>query len=529
MAEIPADAISVIERAAENGRDSLTYLDPGRPEERATIEHFLDRSGKGADRYPALHEAIGGGDVAVPDSAVDLCTLLDAGRALDGTATARAWVSSKGGAFISGVHTLLLDSEGGAVLASGSRTQVGGGLVQGGTDPAESAAAAPKMTAVSLFHAQRSPQDPVRFGLSATPVTGLEGAVNQFTLEAPREVKGKQPGFVVIAIARDPDHPNEDSDYRYPSAVNVEPDRLVVPCVGSVEFSEAVKAKPTAAATRLYSVAATEFSELREPATLLAGFSAPEGNVLSWSFPFDDKPMNETASLQFNPLDDVDDNVTAFFFQFQVLLGEAENPETVTICSKSWPPPHTNNCIQIDSIKYWWHCIDGGAQVTLADGSKKSLIEVTDEDELRLPDGTSAAVEATTLDKRDELSDDPTYLLETAGGLSLVLSALHPVFISEGPVKVEDLTGGEPIEVEGGVDTVTKCERTSYSGQLCNLLLAGTPAVRGFYANGIAVGDYDALTANAEATRHDLDYMLERLPESQHTDFRSALADATSI
>jgi hypothetical protein len=529
MAKIPADAMSVIERAAENGRDSLTYLDPGRPENRATIEHFLDRSGKGAGRYPALHEAIGAGGVATPNSAVDSCALLDAGRAPDGTATARAWVSSDGGAFISGAHTALLDSESGTVLASGSRTQVGGGLVQGGTDPAESVAATPGMTAVTFFHAQRSPGEPARFGLSVAPVAGREGAVNKHSLEAPIEVKGKQPGYVVIAIARDADHPNNDSDYRYPSAVNVEPDRLVVPCVGNVEFSESVKAKPTAASTRLYSVAAGTTSELREPATLLAGFSAPEGNSLKWSFPFDNKPIKETASLQFKPLDKVDDNVTAFFFQFQVLLGDAENPETVTICSRSWPPPHTANCIQIDSIKYWWHCADGSASVTLADRSKKPLIEVTDRDELLLPDGSTAEVEATTLDEHDELSDDPTYKLETDGGLSLVLSALHPVFVSGAPVKAEDLRVGATIEVEGGTHSVTKCEPTPYSGALCNLLLAGAPAVRGFYANGIAIGDYDALTANAEATRHDLDYMLERLPESQHTDFRSALADATSV
>ncbi len=526
MAEIPADAMSVIERAAGNGRDSLTYLDPGRPEERVTIEHFLDRSGKGAGRYPALHEAIGTGGVAAPDSALDSCTLLDAGRAADGTATARTWVGSDGGAFISGAHTMLLDAEGGAVLASGSQTQVGGGLVQGGTDPASSSPATPRMTAISFFHAQRSPAEPARFGLSAAPVAGRAGAVNKFNLEAP--IGKKKPGFIVIAISRTAPGHDHDCDYRYPSAADVEPDRLVVPCVGSIEFSEAVQAKPTLASTALWSVAAGTKSELLDPSKLLAGFSAPEGNVLKWSFPFDGKPMNETASLQFHPLDKVDDNVTAFFFQFQVLLGDAGNPETVTICSESWPPPYTEHCRKIESIEYWWHCADGNASVTMADRSRKPLLEVTDEDELLLPDGSTAQVQATTLDYHDELSDDPTLHLETDGGLSLVLSALHPVFVSGSPVKAEDLKLGDAIEVEGGTHHVIKCEPITFNGPLCNLLLAGTPAVHGFFANGIAVGDYDALATHAEETRHDLDYMLERLPESHHTDFRSALADATS-
>lgn len=524
MSEMPTQVRGLLEGAVgEGAHGSPLYLDPTSSDEREAIEYFLDRSDKGPGRYPALHQALAGGETAAPEAPLDRCMLVDAGATDEGTATAQTWLGSDGGAFLSGVHTLLVDRDGGGVLASGSRTQVGGGLVRNPTGP-EALAATPRMTAVSFFHAQRSPDEPVRFGLSAAAVD-IAAAAKKVTVEEPVSTRHKRPGRVVIGMARQEGWTNSDCDYIYPSAANVEPDRLVVPCSGTAEFEEPVSLPVQNAYAGLWCD--------HRPLNLLRGFVLEPGfkqiaaNVIAWSFPFDNQPINLTESLQFEPLPSADENLSAFFFEFQV-PGKSGRPQKASVCSTSWPDKPSSGCAPVEDLEYWWHCIDAQAEVTLADNSRKKLIEIDSQVELRLLDGSNAMVEATLFDIHDSDSEDFVMKLETAGGRSLILSAEHPLMASGAPVKAVDLQPGQEIAVEGGVDQVAGCVPfPSFTGMLGNLQMAGT-GTHAYFANGIAVGDFGTLAAHREKLRHDPEYMLARLPESHHQDFLSALADATA-
>lgn len=525
MVEMPTKVMALVERVAERGLDSLAYLDPEKEDEREAIEYFLDRAGKGADRYPALHTAKAGGGTATPATPLDHCTLVDMGKAADGTALAQAWLGSVGGSFLSGVHTMLLDVGSGEVLAFGSTTQVGGGLVRGRTGDG-ALAATPKMTGVSFFHAQRSPQEPLRFGLTAAPVV-LPESEPTIAIGAPIEVRGKRPGRVVIGMARQEGWSNTDCDYIYPEAGSVEPDRLVVPFEGTVEFAESVMMPAVNIRTALwcdhFPLKVWETAEQLEQ-----GFKQESPTKISWSFPYDDLSISATKSLKYDPLPEADDNVSAFFFRFQLKSGQGELL-TVSIFSTSWlDKPTSGYKKEIDDLEYWWHCVDAEAEVTLGDGSSKKLIEIDNQTEVRLLGGGNSLVEATTLDVHDIDSEDVVMKLTTSGGRSLIVSALHPAMSGGQPVMARDLQPGQEIAVEGGTDQVASClPEAGFQGKLGNLSLAAT-GTQAFYANGIAVGDFGTLTAYREQVRHDPEYMLARLPESHHQDYLSGLADATA-
>jgi hypothetical protein len=525
LAELPADVKSLIQNLSARNESGVHYLDPQRPEEKEAIEHLLDRSEKEANDYPALYGSIGSGEANSSPRVADRCRVIDSGRTEDGRATARTWVQSPGGAFISGVHTLMLDAETGETLASGSHTQVGGGLVRNATAGDDAKEARERMTAVSFFHAQRSPEDPVRFGLAATPVAAPNTAPVQTTVVDPYERKQRGRGYVTIGLSRQGD--GGDCDYFYPEAQNVEPDRLVCPLTATAKFLEPISRLPTAANIRagLWSQGQT--------VELLPGFpvqngisiSSEDNTLLEIHFRFDGKSIAQTESLQFQPLAVADDNSAYLFFECQVPL--QNGPMTITICSKDWPEdPHSDTCTEIEDLKYWWHCIQADAQVRCANGDLMPIESVDNGTEVLLEGGGTATVQATTLDRHDDEGDDPLFKLETASGRQLILSRRHPVITPQGPMATGEVQPGVLVVVEGGgTDEVVSCTQTQYSGSLCNLKF---PTSQAFYANGIAVGDFGAVEGLYEANRHDPDRVLPQLPESHHKDFLSALGHATS-
>lgn len=526
MSEFPAGVNEVVDRAlsSEGDRHSFTYIDLGRPEGEAAIKHFLERCGKGADRYPALHEAVAKAEDGASSPAGDHCTLVDAGATEKGRATARSWVSSRERSLIAGVHTMLLDSGSGEVLASGSHTDVSTGLLRNAT-LADAAEATSEMTAVTFFHLQRSPEEAPRFGLAAAPIA-LPEVTPTINLTAP--VGAKKPNYIVIGLARQvTKKENEDCDYVYPDTVGVEPDRLVVPMVGTAEYPY-----PVTATTSVYTALWCEGVPLASRLSaqeLKAGVTVSSTNnkQLTWSFPFDGKSIRETASLSYEPLVAADENTTAFMFMVQAEVGTTGRIETFAICSEMWPEEPTPACTQIKNIEYWWHCLEADAQVTLADGTKVALETITNQQEVKLLDGSAGKVEATTRDRHDTDPDDPVMRLETQAGRTLLLSSWHPVFVGGSPKEAVKLSVNDHIDVEGGTDVVTKIEEVTSHDQFCNLKIAGQGPF-GFYANGIAVGDFSTLIDHHHQTTHDPDHMLGQLPESHHQDFLSALADSTA-
>jgi hypothetical protein len=500
-------------------------LDPADPAQRALITAFLNASNKGPDRYPALHRAIA---QAVPGGAAGAAetdaTIIDLGASASGRATSRTWVASRGGAYISGISTLVLDAVSNQVLAAGTATQVGGTRVKAGTRPGGAQAAAPKMTALSFFHSQESPTAPPTFGLAATTRATLDPGLT-ITLSAP--VQSKSTGdSIVIALCRDPGHQNGDADYIYPSSSNVDPDRLVVPFEGTASLPYPVDTtRSIALETKLYVNAANAWV-YPLPSFNLSGPVTMSGYDVDWCYPYDDQPVNQTASIQYGMSLQANDTETDFFYQFTVPVQNLANPTYIfTVCSEGTPGEGSSNCFQIETLQYWWHCVAAGTLVTLANGSKVPVEAVDNTMRVRTGMGGDRAVVATSRAPHP----GTVRRVVTEGGRTLVLSLRHPVATPFGPVAAADLAPGSVVLSENGPDRVASATDEPYDGLVYNLKLEQGAGYATYLAGGIAVGDHLAQAAYARQTRHDPSYMLPRLPQTHHQDYLSALADATAV
>lgn len=520
------DQISHALAIAQSGNGQAAVLDPTDPDQRDLIFSFLEAAGKSGDRYPALHGAVARG---APSNGGQIdATVVDLGRDRSGRATSRTWVSSRGGAYISGAHTLVLDSESNRVLASGTATQVGGNLVQASTRTAEAEEAAPRMTALTFYHSQPSPDAEPGFGLvSASMSTAADDEEPDVHLTAPVQTRSTGE-YIVIALCRDPEHENGDADYVYPSSANVNPDRLVVPFVGtaSLPYEVDTTQQPTLT-TKLYVSAASAWAY---PYTGfdLAGPVSMSGYDVTWNYPFDDQPINLTASIQYNVNTAANDTVTDFFYQFAIPVQNPIAPVyTFTVCSKDTPDEPSLNCHTIEDLQYWWHCVLAGTPITLADGATIPVEEVDNSMRVRTGSGGVAAVEATSRGMHTA-AQGPLCRLTTSGGSSVVVSSRHPVLTMTGLVPAEDVAVGSEILTERGGEAVTANEALPHEGQVINLKLATDGEPGTFLAGGIAVGDHVALAVQERNLRHDPGYVLPRLPESHHQDWMSALTDATA-
>lgn len=526
LSSLSPDVISASLRLATSANGRTATLDPANADHKNLISSFLEAAGKGNDRYPALHDAIAQG-ASANGGAVD-ATVVDLGRDRSGRATSRTWVSSRGGAYISGAHTLVLDAESNRVLASGSATQVGGTLVQASTRTAEAQPAAPQMTALTFYHSQASPDAAPSFGLTSTSMaTAEEEGGPDITLTAPVKTKSTGP-YIVIALARDPQHQNGDADYVYPSSSNVTPDRLVVPFVGtaSLPYEVDTTQQPTLT-TKLY-VSAANAWVYPYPGFDLAGPVTMSGFDVSWNYPFDDQPINQTASIQYDVNTAADDTVTDFFYQFAIPVQNPIAPVyTFTVCSNDTPDEPSLNCYKIPDLQYWWHCLAPGTPVTLEDGRTIPVEAVDNSMRVRTGTGGVAAVEATSRGMHTS-AQGPMRRLTTRGGLGVVLSASHPVLTPGGLVPAEDVAVNSEILTEHGGEAVVGNEPLSYEGLVFNLKLVQDGEPGTYLAGGIAVGDHVALAAQHRKLRHDADYVLSRIPETHHRDWMSALADATA-
>jgi hypothetical protein len=516
---------SLAEKAPSQG---ALPLDPGDPRQAELIAEVLTAAGRGPDRYPALHAALkDGGKGADPDA--DHCTIIDAGKDSQGRATARGWLASRGTAFISGAVTMAVDADSGKVLAAGSATQVGGTLVQAATVSAEAGGAPEKLTAVTLFHAQTTPDTPPRFGLVARTAETVTGDIRA-NVVAPQPIK-LHGQTTLIGLCRDREHMG-NVDYAYVDNGNSDPDRLAVPFTGTAPIAEGVDtSRPITVTTQIYVMAAKAYlAPLRGfPLTGQSG----SGYTVSFDYPFDGKPVNQTASIQYEANAQANNNnPSAFFFQFTVPIQGLGNPTvTFTVCSRDYPEEPSINCTVIPDLQFWWHCLGEDTTVLLADGGTAPIDAINNDNRVvsGIGDATPQVTATTRAYHDDNGGRDPMLRLKTEGGLSLLLSSHHPVITPErGPVAAEDLQAGDTVLTADGAQSIAGIEPEDYNNQLVfNLQVPRDDGEIGtFVANGIIVGDVDAMTAHDDRMRHDADYNLPRIPEEQQKDWLSAVEDA---
>jgi hypothetical protein len=527
MIDVPQDVkarIASVLAGARNG-DTVT-LDARNAEHRTLITELLAASGKGPERYPALNAAVANPPAGAAGE-VD-ASIVDLGRDSQGRATSRTWLASRGGAYISGATTLVMDADSGETLASGAATQVGGTLVQVSTRSAQAAPAAKSMQAVTFAHSQQSADAAPSFSLVATTQpTSDEG----LAIDVTEPVQTRSTGsYIVIGEGRMPGFTNSDADYTYPSSANVYPDRLVVPFTGNatLPYETAVSQQsPIGITTKLYVTSAAAWTYPLS-AFDLSGPVTASGYTVTWSYPFDNQPIDATASIQYGQLHNLTDPVVDFFYQFAVPVDNVFAPIfTFTVCSEDTPDEPSINCQKILDLQYWWHCLAEGTLVTLDDGSEAPIETL---DNRSVVAGGAAVIATSRAPHHDNEGRDDAVRLRTEGGRQLLLTAGHAVVTPQGVVAARDLRAGMQVLTAGGPETVESAEPTPHEGLVYNLRVEPSEgrAFGAYLANGILVGDHLAQAAQYHARRHDPDRVLPTLPQTHHQDWRSALADATA-
>ncbi|MBF0394034.1 MAG: hypothetical protein HQL38_15250, partial [Alphaproteobacteria bacterium] len=362
---------------------------------------------------------------------------------------------------------------------------------------------------------------------------------------------------VMIAVGRVPSKPSPDADYWYaePGGDELNP-YLIVPFSGQATQSWPVKdgvpGQPIPGAqydSCLYYVAGgTTTTIALNPtytgsAKLNAGVtvSASDPATIVWNFPYDKMDYKNTGSLVYDQASQVNQRITYFRFTFQIPVDAPTSPIVFSVYSRGTPYQPTQcgtNCIQ--PIEFSWHCLAADTLVTLADGGTAPIAALDNGCRVRTgaADGASLGVEATTrgwhVARSGETGASAVYRLTTDDGASLVGTGMHGIMTPQGLRQLCLLLPGDAVTTVAGTALVTRCESIDWEGEFFNLKLGNdgdraaglaADAVGTFVANGVVVGDYHAVVAEAQRLAHDVEHMLTRIDPSLATDFASAVAD----
>lgn len=544
MFEVSGADRAVIAAAIDKTKDNVPRtLDPADKEDAAAIASFLKLTGKTRQSHPALFDDLDAAakSGAGKDDDTQALQIVDAGQDAQGRATCRAWHVDKRGALMSGSLALALDSDTGDIAAMGHANRVGGGYAPAATRSATAKAAPANMTSVGFYHSQAAPGTPPRFGMVAN-TQAIELNAQAVAADVTDPVI-KVSGHTEIEIGLGRPQTGLDLDYFYNQDTSNTP-ILLVPFTGTVNVQQPLNyvdpnthqfTQGLSVTTQLYSVSAQHKIDHQSSQGLLTQITGDTStNVVTWSYPFD--AASQMESLQFPPYGPARDTLSGFYFQFNIPVNNPVAPTfTFNVCSYDWPDQPSVNCIQIPNIKFWWHCIAAEASVTMADGAERVLEEVDNTARVRTVHGGSLGVEATTRALHNAGATphpvDLVFELMTKSGLSVILTGGHPVVTPDGLAHTCDLKPGDAVLTRDGTDSVASCEESRYDGIFCNLKLvdetdreAGRSLEVGtFYANGIAVGDFNAMAQLHRNNTRSLEYMRARLPERYHTDYASTL------
>jgi hypothetical protein len=176
--------------------------------------------------------------------------------------------------------------------------------------------------------------------------------------------------------------------------------------------------------------------------------------------------------------------------------GQDNNIRTVLAIVSNTQGQHSVNKLLVQPVDLQWGCLPGGTLVTLANGSRKAIEDITRDDLVRGPDGKPWQVFAHTKGHDAALIE-----VRAEDGTVARMTTEHPVITGRdhyGRLRwttASRLTVGMALITVKGPSKVAAVERVAYRGAVYNMALRplGTekaPA-RGsaFYADGLLVGD----------------------------------------
>jgi hypothetical protein len=523
-----------------------TALDLSDPTHRAAIQAALAAAGRSPDRYPALHARLDASGTAHADGTL---TLIDQGRDRSGRATAMTWYAAGPKTLYVGGSLFALDGDSGDLLAVGYNSNVGDGFVPVSTDTPTARLAGKTLKVLAVSHSV-SEAGEASFTALASITSVWASRAADIEVAQPTQSPTTPPN-VVIALGRN--SVGIDADYVYLEPQNLDTPYLIVPFVGEASLAYTIKGTPgmpiagANLTTMIYFVSGgvTQTVPLNTTYTgnFLTAVTINQDNptMMEWSYPYDEQSYDDTLSLVYNAQSLVNEQIAYFFYSFEIPIVDGPTPTyTFAVCSENTPNEPTYQCFLIPNIMFWWHCLAAGTRVRLADGSEAPIEAVDNTHRVKtgMPGAADLAVEATSkgLHKaaKGDAGHSAVYRLVTDQGHELVGTGQHVVKTPGGFVALGDLRPGDEVTAETAIVRVASCESIDWDGGLYNLKLgngddraAGLPAdaVCTYVANGLVVGDHQAMKAEQRRLARNLEYMSTRLPVGLAADYASAVED----
>ncbi|SCL44883.1 intein N-terminal splicing region [Micromonospora citrea] len=299
---------------------------------------------------------------------------------------------------------------------------------------------------------------------------------------------------------------------------------LVVPFAGSMYFTKKIANLGRGNPRLSFYLARAEggMNELSaaKTARYLAGFSINPNDPKRLDFSLLPTEKDSGLAILFGTSPWVSDTRTFFTAKVTVDLFDGTVAWSSVLSSTNPDKNPTDGVTYIKPIKYVWHCLAAGTQVTLADGRTLAIEDFDTDRVVRCGDGSEQPVQATLAQPHW----GPVTVVTTTGGRSLTCSLTHPVATPTGLVQASELTSGSVVRTVDGQDTVAQVGSAEHSGELLFNLWLGCPAERStFFANGFLVGDYQ--TQARMVQEPDPAALRGRLPERLRVDYDSHLAD----
>ena len=177
------------------------------------------------------------------------------------------------------------------------------------------------------------------------------------------------------------------------------------------------------------------------------------------------------------------------------LAGDTPVPTFFGISSSPDTPVSTGYYLQLEQTRVYYSCLAADTLVTLADGSKLPIAELTEGyHKVTGANGELLNIKSVYNGEEDELIE-----LLTDNGIHAKVTAGHPVITPSGPQLARFLTVGDAVITESGMATLTKVNRIAYHGKVYNLALVeanpnpmqsvSNTNGSAFYGNGLLVGD----------------------------------------
>jgi hypothetical protein len=525
----------------ENEGDPVPH-GPEDPKHLAYVEDLVRRQGYTPERYPALfdrlHRGSTGGD-APADVPTDAPTTYSDGQVVDyvaplnsGLATGHALLTRTkpiSSAFI-GINVVNVNNGTQTVVASGSRMTQLQQTIEVVTDDStaqplpstgqnygtiswsiEYADGTTEGNSAGTQWAYQSSQDPTVLAPVISP-TRRTGDLNN----------------IMIGLARgfNPTANNTDIDYWFWQS-SFDNNTLLVPLQGSMYFQKPIAPLSSANPQLKFYLARKEGGmrdlSVAQTAPYMPCFSIDTQDPKKLNFTLLATQTGAGNAINFGVSPWVSDTQTFFTAMVFVTLNDRTLAWS-SIVSSLIPDLNPVDGVKfIPPIKYVWHCLAAGTQVTMADGTTTAIENMDAGMTVKSNPGTRT-VQATLAQPHW----GPVYTVATAGGLSVTCSGTHPFMTVSGYVPAAALMAGDQVVVATGMDTVSSITQQQQSGEgLFNVWLAGdadSGNAWAFYANGFEVGDYQVQVALLPDNRSP-DQIRAALPEHLQRDYESHLED----